>query len=1246
MSLDGCDQNRRWELRPADENRVRQLQSELGLPHLVARTLVARGIDTPDRARTFFKPSLDRDWAEPAVIPGLTEVADAVEGALDAGLKIAIFGDFDVDGVTATAVLARALRSLGAEVVPFLPRREGEGYGLSIAALERLLVESPEFLVTVDNGIAAKAEVAWLLERGVKVAVTDHHEAADLVPEGIPVCDPKLADEGPSRELAGVGVALKLVCELGRRRGQPDLWRSLTDLASLGTVADLMPFTPENRALVADGVAHINAAPRPGIAALAALAGADTREMTSESLSFSLIPRINAAGRIDDPKIALDLLLTDDLDTVNRAATQLEEINTRRRQIESELAEQATAQAERVYHGERALVLAGEGWHEGVKGIVASRLVNTYKVPTILFSIHDGIARGSGRTVGSINLFQAVSACSDILERFGGHEAAVGVTVKEENLPEFVRRFTAEMDKLPERAFVNVRKVDAMVDLAELTYDNLDKIQLLQPFGQGMREPLFVAPHVFMDNRGVVGKTGDHLRFTATDGLSRVPAIRFRCPQIDEFLECDSAVDVVFEGRAEEWHGRCQAKMIVRDIEQIPGEAEDPQVDDGTVSGRLMAHADEYLAAGPYVGIEEAVSFHTKVAGVTFEGRQELVAGLAAGDELALVRDSDNAYDPNAVAVLSPAGQVGFLNRQLAERLAPCMDGGAAYAARVTEVTGGMLLKDADEQPDELARPAAMGLNIEVRRAGATAAQEGEQAQEDASTLRARWAALPEDELDERLKEALIGSATMHQAQVDALANLKAGRSTLVVMATGRGKSLIFHLHAARTALRQGRASVFVYPLRALVADQLVHLSDVLARFGLTARVLTGETPQLEREEVLGGLASGDVHVILTTPEYLALHAEQLGRAGRIGFLAVDEAHHIGLAKSGHRSAYHQLPQVREQLGRPVCLAATATCRTEDARAIEEALGISARVIDPTIRENLAIDDQRSGRPDKARDTYLASIAAAGEKLVAYTSSRNGTVRLARMLRKRLPQLASRIAYYHGGLPRAERLAVEEAFRTGEVVCLIATSAFGEGVNIPDIRHVVLYHLPFNDVEFNQMSGRAGRDGQPATVHLLYSRQDQRINEQILGSEAPSRTDLAVLYRAVHRLAQQGALDSVDSAEPPAEADAVRVERPAVTRAQLVEECLRDDVRCGLDEDGVTTGLAVFSELGFVRLSGKGSGRRISYVEHPLHADLATSTRYREGLSELEGFSSFASWALEAPADEVLARINRPILPE
>lgn len=1245
MSLDSCEQHRRWELRPADENRVRQLQSELGLPHLVARTLVARGIDTPDGARVFFEPSLARDWADPTVIPGLTDVADAVEAALDGGQKIAIFGDFDVDGVTATAVLARALRSLGAEVVPFLPMREGEGYGLSVAALERLLAHDPDFIVTVDNGIAAAAEVAWLLDRGVRVAVTDHHEPADLVPEGVPVCDPKLAAEGPSRELAGVGVALKLVCELGRRRGQPDLWRSLTDLASLGTVADLMPFTPENRSLVADGVARINAAPRPGIAALAALAGADTREMTSESLSFSLIPRINAAGRIDDPMIALDLLLTDDLDTVNRAAAQLEEINTRRRQIESELSEQATAQAEQIYHGERALVLAGEGWHEGVKGIVASRLVNTYKVPTILFSIHDGIARGSGRTVGSINLFQAVSACSDILERFGGHEAAVGVTVKEENLPEFTRRFTAEMDKLPERAFVNVRKVDALVSLSELTFENLDKIRLLQPFGQGMREPLFVAPHVFMDNRGVVGKTGDHLRFTATDGLSRVPAIRFRCPQIDEFLECDSAVDVVFEGRAEEWHGRCQAKMIVRDIEQIPGEAEDPQVDDGTVSGRLMAHADEYLAAGPYVGIEEAVSFHTKVAGVTFEGRQERIAGLAAGDELALVREPDNVHDPHAVAVLSPAGQVGFLNRRLAERLAPLMDGGAAYGAWVTEVTGGMRVKDSDDQPDELARPAALGLNIEVRRVGAAAAAEGGPGQEDASTRRARWAALADDELDERLKEALIGSAAMHQAQVDALANLKAGRSTLVVMATGRGKSLIFHLHAARTALRQGKASVFVYPLRALVADQLVHLSDVLARFGLAARVLTGETPRQEREEVLGALASGDVHVILTTPEYLALHAGQLGQAGSIGFLAVDEAHHIGLAKSGHRSAYHQLPQVREQLGEPVCLAATATCRPEDARAIEETLGIGARVLDPAIRENLGIDDQRADRPGKVRDTYLASVAASGEKLIAYASSRNGTVRLARMLRKRLPQLAGRIAYYHGGLPRAERLAVEEAFRTGEVVCLVATSAFGEGVNIPDIRHVVLYHLPFNDVEFNQMSGRAGRDGRPATVHLLYSRPDQRINEQILGSEAPSRTDLAVLYRALHRLAQQGALATVEGAEPPAGTDAVLVERPAVTRAQLVEECLRDDVRCGLDEDGVSTGLAVFSELGFVRLTGKGSGRRICYVEHPLHADLATSTRYREGQAELEEFSAFATWALGAPAEEVLARINRPILP-
>ena len=288
---------------------------------------------------------------------------------------------------------------------------------------------NPELIVTVDCGIACRDEVNGILADGVDVVITDHHEPPELCPVGVPLVDPKTDPSCPSSILAGVGVALKVVQALGGRFGYPHLWRSYTDLATLGTVADLMPMRDENRALVADGLSHINESPRPCLAALLGQAGAAGKPVTATDLSFSIIPRLNAAGRLGDAQVALDLLMTDDFDTACKLAAELEATNDKRRAIESELSEVARAQATEVYHGQRALVVAGAGWHEGVKGIVASRLVHTYGVPCLLFTIDGDEARGSGRTVGQVNLFQAVESVADLTTRFGGHEAAVGVTL-------------------------------------------------------------------------------------------------------------------------------------------------------------------------------------------------------------------------------------------------------------------------------------------------------------------------------------------------------------------------------------------------------------------------------------------------------------------------------------------------------------------------------------------------------------------------------------------------------------------------------------------------------------------------------------------------------------------------------------------------------------------------------------------------------------------------------------------------
>lgn len=1080
----------RWCLAKNDPSLEGELVSGLHLAPLVARIMVAHGIGSVEEGRLFLTPSLERDWADPLIIPGMAEVAARVERAVRSGEPIAVFGDFDVDGITSTCLLTEALRALGAHVRPFIPHRFDEGYGLTCQALDRVLDDcSPSLVITVDNGIAARDEVGYLIERGIDIVVTDHHEPADLVPRQIPVTDPKIDAEGPSRELAGAGVALKLVQVLGERLGKPKLWRSFTEIAALGTVSDMMTLTPENRALVADGIAHMRTTTRPGYVALAAVTRTDLSTITADALSFSLIPRLNAAGRMADPTLALDLLLARDADEAARLAASLERINQERRAIEAELTEQAEALVQRTYDGGRAIVVGGEGWHEGVKGIVASRLVNRYHVPALLFSIEDGVARGSGRSVGNVNLFEAVEKCSDLLIRFGGHAGAVGVTCAAENLDALRERLGAVLSELPDEDFEDRGEVAATVRLSELDIDTIRQIGMLEPFGQGNKVPLLAACGVTMCDRAVVGKTGDHMRFVATDGAASVPAIMFRVPKIEELVNCDSVVDIVFEAVAECWQGRVKPKLMVKDI---------------------------------------------------------------------LCRS--------------------------------CDDGASA--------------------PRDLVAPSV-----------------GEGPAPVDASRRAALARLPYDQLTRSLIHALIGASEPHRAQVEALDALKCGHNTLAVMGTGRGKSLVFHVHAVREAISRGCASVFVYPLRALVSDQAFHLSETLAGLGARVGVLTGETPSAVRDRLFGQLESGRLDVVLTTPEFLAIHMGRFSAARRIGFVVIDEAHHMAGAKGGDRASYLEMPAILDALGGPRVLAATATASSETASEICRLARIEKVVVDPAVRENLELEDERDL---SSRENRLVSIVASGEKCVVYVNSREQSIALCRTLRRRVPELGARIAYYNAGLSRADRAAVEAAFRAGDLACIVSTSAFGEGVNLPDIRHVVLYHMPFGAIEFNQMSGRAGRDGSPARIHLLYSRRDARINERMLDAAAPERRELVTLYRALQTM-RRGERGSA-----------------SITASDLdiAQMCLAVDARTPVDERAVPSGLAIFEELGFLRVRETGEDRQIEMVESPGHVELDRSIRYLEGLHARMEFSSFRDWALTAPARDMLNRVNRPITPQ
>ncbi|MDR0350028.1 MAG: single-stranded-DNA-specific exonuclease RecJ, partial [Coriobacteriales bacterium] len=558
---------RPWAMRDGDSAVSQMLADTYGFGSLLARTLAARGITTLAEAEEFLHPNLERDWSDPALIPGMTAVADALENAIRTRKKILIFGDFDVDGISATACMLRGLASFGVAADYVIPRRAGEGYGLTAAALERVYEKAPEVLVTVDCGISAREEVAQLCARGIEVLITDHHEPSEDVPENIPVADPKLEKDSPQALLAGVSVALKLIALLGERFDQPQLWRDLVDLATLGTLADVMPLLGENRSLVAEGTRLIRNSPRPGIASLLALAKRDSQSITSTDLAFSLIPRLNAAGRMGEATSALELLTDDDPLRAQEAACALDELNNSRRAVESSLFNEALAQADEFCRDQKAVIVAGENWHEGVRGIVASRLASHYGVPAIVFSIVGDEARGSGRSVGTVNLFAALERCADLTLRFGGHEAAVGVTIPSASLDRFRERMAALMKETPEENFHSPRLVDAQLELSELDMQTVEQLSLLEPCGHANKEPLFVTRNAFLKNARAVGAQKNHLSFSLTKGTDSIQAIWFQCPIIDELIACNSPVDVVYRPQIDEFNGTRRVKLIVEDAD-------------------------------------------------------------------------------------------------------------------------------------------------------------------------------------------------------------------------------------------------------------------------------------------------------------------------------------------------------------------------------------------------------------------------------------------------------------------------------------------------------------------------------------------------------------------------------------------------------------------------------------------------------------------------------------------------------
>jgi len=587
---------------------VARLQEALDCPETLAWVLVRRGLADPAEARSFL--ASDGPLDPPEAIPGVPEAADRVAKAVRGNERIVVHGDYDCDGITSTAILVRALEARGANVRAFLPSRFTDGYGVSVATVERLADEGCDLLITVDCGTTAVEALERAADLGIDSVVCDHHLAGGRRPPAI-IANPALG-RGSDALPAAAGVTFKLTQALAARldgggRLGPDPSEGL-DLVALATVADAVPLVGENRRLVARGLAALRAAPRPGIAALCAAAGISARGVDARALGWSLAPAINASGRMAHPERALALLLADDGQAVRELAQELWDLNMSRREVEQRVTQEAIDVMEASPPAVRdapAIVVAGEGWHEGVVGIVASRLVDRFDRPAIVVSIDGDVAKGSGRSLPGIDLHALVAAASGPLQRWGGHSGAVGLQLAAADIAGFREEFAAAAESVVTAiARARIRVVDAVVGVRDLTLPTAEALEALQPFGNGNPDVRLVVPGCVLEAAGTMGEGGRHLQLRLRGGGAHARALGWGMGERLARITVGERHDVIVGLAVDRWQELVGPRVTIEAVEPLaasrPATAQCAQPCDVHCPDRVTAQVVHDLTTAPW----------------------------------------------------------------------------------------------------------------------------------------------------------------------------------------------------------------------------------------------------------------------------------------------------------------------------------------------------------------------------------------------------------------------------------------------------------------------------------------------------------------------------------------------------------------------------------------------------------------------------------------------------------------------
>lgn len=545
------------------------IMAEFQLPEIIARALINRGIDTIPKVKGFLDTDLG-SLHDPYLMKGMDQAVERILEAVKGKDRLCVYGDYDVDGITSTAVMIRTLRILGADAVYYIPNRIEEGYGLSISSMDRIKELGVSLIVTVDCGIRSNEVIDYAHSLEMQVIVTDHHECEGDLPKAFSIVNPHQCEcSYPHKGLAGVGVAFKLASSLLSREGLGDYASELLDLVSIGTIADVVPLLDENRIIVKNGLERIKESDKAGIKALLNVCGLSGKELTAYNVAFMLAPRINAAGRIADASECVELLLTDNADLAMDIAKKLDCDNRERQAIENEILNDAIAIIEQTVDTERdrVLVLGNENWHIGVIGIVASRLVDRFHLPAFVMAKDGELSKGSARSIPGFNIFEAMSKYGSLFEKYGGHEMAAGFTIRTDRIGELRECMNLEVGNVmgQEKPLPEIL-VDYRLTPKDISLEVVRQLKILEPFGIGNPSPLFVYRGLKVLSSRAVGNESKHLSLNVYDGLNEIKCIAYNMGSMQKVLSIGKKIDIICSVENNVWNSIENVQLNIKDI--------------------------------------------------------------------------------------------------------------------------------------------------------------------------------------------------------------------------------------------------------------------------------------------------------------------------------------------------------------------------------------------------------------------------------------------------------------------------------------------------------------------------------------------------------------------------------------------------------------------------------------------------------------------------------------------------------